>query len=598
MIYVGRRYTSRVSGSVLKGAYCENCECEYLYKMVRTAEGQGSSPYYLDNAGAERRAQESAINSLTAALKGVDAVPCPDCGWYQKNMLWKMGGSYGWLIAMWVIGAFATFICYQNGLAPFLYSASITIFFFALWRILKSSFNPNLKAASRVKNRPRGVPEAILRSVLEPQLPQLEEGAQGALRRAFDEIDAAKAKLANTIKPSPMDPGVQEMAEADRKRRMLLQFGALALFMVAAFLVIGPFTARKAESDAYAKATVSKSNMYAIESYLRDYPAGPHAQELREARDDLRFELASVAARSSKSPQSLRDYLASKENTRHRDEATQLRREMYLAAVAKVENLPHSEAYDAAFAGGIVAALKSQVDVDAPVIPIAVVPTYVFEPRTAEHKEMEIKMKQFIINKYPDVQKLIEEQPASNHIIEPGELNAPQVEATRLAFIVSRIQEMINQAAGCQLAAVNLQPKSDKAAVTPALIEFTYRVRPYGGLNAFTFTNENPRPWNAPGHLKSEDPKVRLAGFVRNYLVEWGVRFNVPNFVQPGPVNWSCAPEDEFEFRSSSQQDHADWQIYAGMLHHATYRAGQIMFTKLGLPEPTIPKTYGVNGPQ
>ena len=590
MIYVGKRYTSRVSGSVLKGAYCENCECEYLYKMVRTAEGQGSSPYYLDNAGAERRAQQAAINSLTASLKGVDPVPCPDCGWYQKNMLWTMGGSYGWMIVLWVIGAIATFICYQSGLEPFLYAATATIFFFGLWRILKSSFNPNLKAATRVKNRPKGIPEAILRSVLEPQLPQLEEGAQGALRRAFDEIDAAKAKLANTVRPQPMDPGLQEMAEADRKRRLFMSLGALVMFTVMACAVISPISARKAESDAYAKATASKTNMYGIETYLRQFPTGSHAQELRDARDDLRFELAAVAARNSNTPLGMRDYLADKDNTRHRDEAKQLRREMYLAALAKVEHLPQGEGYDAAFAGGIIAALKSQADADAPTITVTILPTYVFEPKTAEAKAVETKIKDFIIAKYPDVKKLIDEQPASNHVVELGEINAPQVEATRMAFIVARLQETLNQAAGCQLAVIAQQQKSDTAA--PSMIEITYRVQPNGSLNAFTFTSTNSRPWNAG------EPKVRLAGFVRNYQTEWTVRFNVTNYIQPARITWTCAPSDDYQFRSTTQLPDADWQIYAGMLHNATWSAWQIMMTKIGLPEPTIPKVYGVNGPQ
>jgi hypothetical protein len=59
--------------------------------MVRQAQGLGNSVYFLDNAGAQRRAQSMAQSQLQRALdKECDAVPCPKCGTYQQNMMEKM----------------------------------------------------------------------------------------------------------------------------------------------------------------------------------------------------------------------------------------------------------------------------------------------------------------------------------------------------------------------------------------------------------------------------------------------------------------------------------------------------------------------------
>ena len=595
MLYVGRRYTSRVSGSVLKGAFCENCDCEYLYKMERTAEGQGSSPYYLDNAGAQRRAQEGAIRALTTALKGIDAVPCPSCGWYQKNMLSKLGGNYGWLLACWITGLFAMLICYAVGFEPLLYASAITAFFFFLWLILRRNFNPNLLAHTRVAKRPRGVPEAILRSVLEPKLGDLEENAQGALRRAFDEIDAAKAKQAGGFKPPQQDPAVQEQAESDRKRRMWIQLGVTTLATGAALVAIGPIATHHAEADYYKQAISRKANTREVDQYLANYPNGPHAQELRDLRDDTRYDSAANIARSTHAPQALRDYLGDAANTRHRDEAKQLRRTVYLEAVAKLENQPHNTDFDAAFSGAVAAALKAQADADNPAITLNIVSTYDLEANTEELKKAETQSKETMLSKYPALQQMLKEQPEADKIVATGNLTQPQVELTRNLLIVSRFQEAIDTACGAHLVSFTPVVKVEKGTAPQATIDVKYHVRPLGDLTIFTMTEEPPRPKYAP---PPDKPKVRLAGFIRTYVTEWECSFNVPNFKQSAWIGWACAPDPEFEFQSGISTTNSDWEIYAAMLHNATYRSGQIMSKKLGLPEPKIFNTYGPNGPE
>src|SRR5829696_6431955 len=86
-IPIGTDYRSTMSATVTKHVTCENCSCSYTYEMTRSATGQGTSVLWLDNEGAESRAQERAAKSLERQLRtGCDLVPCPDCGWVQRDM--------------------------------------------------------------------------------------------------------------------------------------------------------------------------------------------------------------------------------------------------------------------------------------------------------------------------------------------------------------------------------------------------------------------------------------------------------------------------------------------------------------------------------
>jgi hypothetical protein len=88
--YISQEFTSTARGAVLKIAQCEQCQTTFAYKLVRRVDGRGSSPYFLDNAGAKERARKKAESGLREVLaKGFDAVPCPECGWFQAYMVPK-----------------------------------------------------------------------------------------------------------------------------------------------------------------------------------------------------------------------------------------------------------------------------------------------------------------------------------------------------------------------------------------------------------------------------------------------------------------------------------------------------------------------------
>jgi hypothetical protein len=110
-IPIGRAYTATAHGSCLKSVTCESCSCEYVYRLERTAKGSGASLLWADNAGARLNAQAGARAELFRVLaQGVDAVACPQCGMYQRNMFLRGKRIRFW---MW----FAIGVAVAGGLA-------------------------------------------------------------------------------------------------------------------------------------------------------------------------------------------------------------------------------------------------------------------------------------------------------------------------------------------------------------------------------------------------------------------------------------------------------------------------------------------------
>lgn len=86
-IPLGTFYTVTRFGSTYKVVECEQCTQRYAYQVRAAAEGYGTSPLYLDNQGAKDRAERQASFALECALRrAVEVVPCPECGWIQKDM--------------------------------------------------------------------------------------------------------------------------------------------------------------------------------------------------------------------------------------------------------------------------------------------------------------------------------------------------------------------------------------------------------------------------------------------------------------------------------------------------------------------------------
>lgn len=181
MIYFGKTFTAKVSGSVWKEVKCEACQCEYVYRLTRTGRGSGSAPYYIGEASASDRAQRGAVKDLQKKLeRGCDAVACPECGVYQTNMVRMLRRRrWGWLhVCGWVAVALAVLVAWIAAIsephrpAPSFGSKLIEmpmgailgagVAMIALSWIGRSLYDPNATAAERVQS-PERTPDGPLR---------------------------------------------------------------------------------------------------------------------------------------------------------------------------------------------------------------------------------------------------------------------------------------------------------------------------------------------------------------------------------------------------------------------------------------------------
>lgn len=69
--------SATMRGTVVKTIECAHCGCRFSYRMTRTAKASD----FGDAVGAARAKLEHTLN------EELDAVPCPDCGRYQAEMI-------------------------------------------------------------------------------------------------------------------------------------------------------------------------------------------------------------------------------------------------------------------------------------------------------------------------------------------------------------------------------------------------------------------------------------------------------------------------------------------------------------------------------
>jgi hypothetical protein len=77
---------SSQQGTATKIVNCELCGKKYSYLVSRTGRGRATN-FFFGQAG-NSEASIRAKSSLSEALaKACDPVPCPHCGWFQKEMV-------------------------------------------------------------------------------------------------------------------------------------------------------------------------------------------------------------------------------------------------------------------------------------------------------------------------------------------------------------------------------------------------------------------------------------------------------------------------------------------------------------------------------
>lgn len=76
-----------LTAQTAKSVTCESCGTDYVYLFGATAHGEGTSLGILGDQGGAERAHDEAETQLQALLAdGCSVVPCPACGWVQRQM--------------------------------------------------------------------------------------------------------------------------------------------------------------------------------------------------------------------------------------------------------------------------------------------------------------------------------------------------------------------------------------------------------------------------------------------------------------------------------------------------------------------------------
>jgi hypothetical protein len=104
--------TATAKDTAVKEAKCEQCDCEYFYQVFRSATGRSTAFLVADHHSAQQQADEELLDLLIDAC---DPVPCPNCGWYQQNMVARARQiRFGWLsrasFVFFLISCFGLFI--------------------------------------------------------------------------------------------------------------------------------------------------------------------------------------------------------------------------------------------------------------------------------------------------------------------------------------------------------------------------------------------------------------------------------------------------------------------------------------------------------
>lgn len=80
-MYVGRKHTATITTKAILPFRCTFCRKESQALVVGVGQGQGNSPYFLDESGAKDRAKSSAERAAEEnAQLTLSLAACPKCG--------------------------------------------------------------------------------------------------------------------------------------------------------------------------------------------------------------------------------------------------------------------------------------------------------------------------------------------------------------------------------------------------------------------------------------------------------------------------------------------------------------------------------------
>jgi hypothetical protein len=151
MIPYGTKYTVGVSGSIWKPVVCENCGCVYVYQIKHQTSGSATNLLWLNKQGAINSARFNANRNLEKYLKKqVRNYPCPECGFYQAEMIKRMKKNiWQQAIAVGGIAFVLIIILTASSSSPLFYAllSSGIVGSFSLRKLV--GFDPNDDAPTR-----------------------------------------------------------------------------------------------------------------------------------------------------------------------------------------------------------------------------------------------------------------------------------------------------------------------------------------------------------------------------------------------------------------------------------------------------------------
>jgi hypothetical protein len=138
-IPIGIRHNVVAKGRTVRVIQCENCRQPYGIVLDLEASGSDIDLLFLDSAGSKARAAADAQEKLAAQAHNlVVAVPCPQCGLYQADMVMQMKND-AFVNPLQIIGATIALV----SLIPLAFPMSgiwiITMLgeFLALWLLIR-----------------------------------------------------------------------------------------------------------------------------------------------------------------------------------------------------------------------------------------------------------------------------------------------------------------------------------------------------------------------------------------------------------------------------------------------------------------------------
>jgi hypothetical protein len=121
----GTKFTVKARGSVWKPVTCEHCGCDFAYLVSVKASGEATNVLWLNKRAAIDSAHSHADQALRHALDTTEkAIPCPQCGRYQRRMVslmrWQAANSNPrpYLLGFLALGITIALALLVNAAAP------------------------------------------------------------------------------------------------------------------------------------------------------------------------------------------------------------------------------------------------------------------------------------------------------------------------------------------------------------------------------------------------------------------------------------------------------------------------------------------------